>query len=133
MKRKTFLKKLFLLSIAGTVPFIYSWQVEPFWLEFVERKLPVKNLPQHLEGKILMQISDLHVGTRFDWNFIIASFQKAKKFNPDFVVYKGDFVNHGGSAETEDLKKSNKARCFRESCDIRNSGKSRLRKRLAGS
>lgn len=105
MNRKTFLKKIFQLSVAGAFPFLYSWQIEPFWLEFVERKLPIKNLPQNLEGKILMQISDLHVGTRFDWNFIIDSFQKAKKYNPDFVVYTGDFVNHGGTGETEDLKK----------------------------
>jgi uncharacterized protein len=105
MNRKTFLKNLFQLSLAGTFPFLYSWQIEPFWLEFVERKLPVKNLPKNLEGKILMQISDLHIGTRFDWNFIINSFKKAKKYNPDFVVYTGDFVNHGGSQELEDLKK----------------------------
>jgi hypothetical protein len=51
MNRKTFLKKLFQLSLAGAVPFLYSWQVEPFWLEFVERKLPIKNLPKNLEGK----------------------------------------------------------------------------------
>lgn len=105
MNRKTFLKRLFQLSLAGAFPFLYSWQIEPFWLEFVERKLPVKNLPKNLEGKILMQISDLHIGTRFDWNFIIDSFKKAKKYNPDFVVYTGDFVNHGGSQELEDLKK----------------------------
>ncbi|GAA4158188.1 metallophosphoesterase [Chryseobacterium ginsenosidimutans] len=105
MNRKTFLKRFFQISVIGSFPVLYSWQIEPFWLEFVERKLPVKNLPKELEGKILMQISDLHVGTRFDWNFIIDSFQKAKKYNPDFVVYTGDFVNHGTVQEREDLKK----------------------------
>lgn len=104
MTRKYFLKSLFSLSVAGMFPFLYSWQVEPFWLEFVQRKLPVKNLPETLEGKILMQISDLHVGNRFDWNFLIDSFRKAQQFNPDFVVYTGDFVNHGTRQELEDLK-----------------------------
>lgn len=84
---------------------LYSWQIEPFWLEFVQRKLPIKNLPENLEGKILMQISDLHVGNRFDWNFLIESFQKAQKFNPDFVVYTGDYVNHGTSEDHKNLKK----------------------------
>lgn len=51
------------LSVAGMFSALYSWQVEPFWVEFVEKKLPVKNLPSSLAGKILMQISDLHVGT----------------------------------------------------------------------
>ncbi|MDM1557416.1 MULTISPECIES: metallophosphoesterase [Chryseobacterium] len=105
MNRKTFLKKLFQVSVLGAFPGLYSWQVEPFWVEFVQRKLPVKNLPKALDGKILMQISDLHVGTRFDWNFLIDSFQKAKQYKPDFVVYTGDFVNHGTSQEQGDLKK----------------------------
>lgn len=105
MTRKHFLKRLLQLSAVGALPFLYSWQIEPFWLEFVQRKLPIRNLPKELEGKILMQISDLHVGDRFDWNFLIESFQKAKNFNPDFVVYTGDFVNHGTPEDHESLKK----------------------------
>ncbi|MFN1219323.1 metallophosphoesterase [Chryseobacterium kwangjuense] len=105
MTRKTFIKRLMQLSVLGAFPALYSWQVEPFWVEFVQRKLPIKNLPEALEGKILMQISDLHVGDRFDWNFLIDSFQKAKQFNPDIVVYTGDFVNHGNEQDQEDLKK----------------------------
>lgn len=104
MTRKSFLKKLLQISVVGAFPVLYSWQVEPFWLEFVEKKMPIKKLPENLIGKRLMQISDLHVGSRFDWNFLIDSFQKAKRFNPDFVVYTGDFVNHGTSQEREDLK-----------------------------
>ena len=105
MTRKHFLKRLFQLSVVGAFPLFYSWQIEPFWVEFVQRKLPIKNLPKELDGKILMQISDLHVGNRFDWNFLIESFQKAKQFNPDFVVYTGDFVNHGTSEDHSNLKK----------------------------
>ncbi|MCS4305335.1 metallophosphoesterase [Chryseobacterium sp. BIGb0232] len=105
MDRKTFLKKILQISVLGVFPGLYSWQVEPFWIEFVQRKLPVKNLPQALEGKILMQISDLHVGAYFDWHFLIDSFQKAKQYKPDFVVYTGDFVNTGILQEQRDLKK----------------------------
>ncbi|MDR2237194.1 MAG: metallophosphoesterase [Chryseobacterium sp.] len=105
MTRKEFMKRLLQLSVIGAFPALYSWQVEPFWVEFVQRKLPVKNLPEGLEGKSLMQISDLHVGNRFDWNFLIDSFHTARSFNPDFVVYTGDFVNHGTAEEQEDLKK----------------------------
>ena len=105
MTRKHFLKRLMQLSAVGALPFLYSWQIEPFWVEFVERKLPIKNLPEHLEGKILMQISDLHVGDRFDWNFLIESFQKAENYSPDFVVYTGDYVNHGTSEDHESLQK----------------------------
>lgn len=105
MTRKKFLKRLLQLSAAGALPFLYSWQVEPFWVEFVEKKLPVKNLPENLEGKILMQISDLHVGNRFDWSFLIESFAKAQDFHPDFVVYTGDYVNHGTPEDHKNLQK----------------------------
>lgn len=105
MNRKEFLKRIIQLSVIGAFPSLYSWQIEPFWLEFVHQDMKVKNLPQELEGKTLMQISDLHVGNRFDWNFLIESFQKAKKFQPDFVVYTGDFVNHGNASELESLEK----------------------------
>lgn len=73
---------------------IYTWQVEPFWLEFVRQKMPVKNLPEELEGKTLMQISDMHVGNRFDPKWLIDSFKEAQKLNPDYVVYTGDFVSY---------------------------------------
>lgn len=105
MNRKEFLKRIIQLSVIGAFPSLYSWQIEPFWLEFVHQDMKVKNLPQELEGKTLMQISDLHVGNRFDWNFLIESFQKAKRFQPDFVVYTGDFVNHGNASELESLEK----------------------------
>jgi predicted MPP superfamily phosphohydrolase len=90
MTRKSFIKKS-LLATAGLSLF-YSWQIEPFWLEFVHQDLPIKNLPSKFHNKILMQISDLHVGNRFDWNYLIDSFKKAKAYKPDIVVYTGDFV-----------------------------------------
>ncbi|AQX04856.1 phosphoesterase [Elizabethkingia meningoseptica] len=105
MNRKTFLKRLFQISLAGAFPVMYSWQIEPFWVEFVERKLPVKNLPGELIGKTLMQISDMHVGNHFDWNFLIKVFQEAKAFHPDFVVYTGDYVSWESEQQYTQLRK----------------------------
>jgi uncharacterized protein len=68
MKRRKFFKRLF---GTGLVAALYTWQVEPFWLEFVRIKMPIKNLPKELVGKTLMQISDMHIGDRFNYNFII--------------------------------------------------------------
>ncbi len=94
MKRRRFIHHAF-WSFTGLGLFggLYSWQIEPFWLEFVKMKMPIQNLPNHLVGKTLMQISDLHVGKRFDYQFLIDSLKKAKQFNPDFVVYTGDYVS----------------------------------------
>ncbi len=94
MNRRNFIKQTFWgFTGIGLSSGLYVWQVEPFWLEFVSVKMPVKNLPADLAGKTLMQISDIHIGKRFDYRFIIDCFNKAKAFNPDFVVYTGDYVN----------------------------------------
>tara|TARA_R110001592_G_scaffold325782_4_gene606144 strand:+ start:28575 stop:29417 length:843 start_codon:yes stop_codon:yes gene_type:complete len=105
MNRRKFIKNgtLGALSISA-ITGLYAWQVEPFWLEFVRLKMPIKHLPDHLVGKTLMQISDLHVGTRFDWQYLIESLLEAQKLKPDFVVYTGDFVSYENSQQIEDLE-----------------------------
>lgn len=106
MKRKSFIKKGLLGSAALSIGLgTYAWQIEPYWLEFVTLGMPIKNLPSKLVGKTLMQISDIHVGNRFDWNYIIDSFQKAQKYKPDFVVYTGDFVNWENEEQYTQLQK----------------------------
>jgi predicted MPP superfamily phosphohydrolase len=94
MNRRKLIKNSFWgLTGIGLFSGLYAWQIEPFWLEFVKVKMPIKNLPNDLVGKTLMQISDIHIGKRFDYHFVINSLKKAKAFNPDFVVYTGDFVS----------------------------------------
>lgn len=95
MNRRKFIKRTFWGTVGiGFLSGLYTWQIEPFWLEFVRKKMPISNLPDNLIGKTLMQISDIHVGNRFDYNYIIDSFKKAQKFDPDFVVYTGDYVSY---------------------------------------
>ena len=105
MKRRKFIKHS-IKATAGVAALtgLYAWQIEPFWLEFVNRKMPIANLPEKLNGKILMQISDMHVGNRFDYTYIIDSLNKAQKFSPDFVVYTGDFVSYENDQQILQLK-----------------------------
>ena len=105
MKRRKFIKKS-IFGVIGTsiLGGIYAWKIEPFWLEFVKKKMSISNLPEHLIGKKVMQISDIHVGNRFDYQYIIDSFKKAQKLNPDFVVYTGDFVSYDTEEQFEQLK-----------------------------
>ncbi|MDX6746110.1 metallophosphoesterase [Polaribacter sp. PL03] len=106
MKRRKFIKNTVLGSAGiGLITGLYSWQIEPFWLEFVNIKMPIKNLPNNLVGKTVMQISDIHIGNKFDYQYIIDSFEKAKLLAPDFVVYTGDFVSYENEEQFEQLKK----------------------------
>lgn len=87
----------------GTLTGVYAWQIEPFWLEFVTKKMPVKNLSKNLIGKTIMQISDIHVGDRFNYKYLIKSFRKAQKFEPDFVVYTGDYITYDREQQFQQL------------------------------
>lgn len=105
MNRRKFLKRSFWSAVGvGMASSLYAWQIEPFWLEYVRVKMPIKNLPDHLMGKILMQISDIHVGERFDYQYIIDSFKEAQTYNPDFVVYTGDFVSYEDETQFQQLR-----------------------------
>ncbi len=105
MNRKKFLKTCANLGSSAVLSGLYTWQIEPFWLEFVHKNMKIKNLPKELIGKTLMQISDIHVGDRFDYQYIIDSFLKAQKFKPDFVVYTGDYVSYKNSKQKSQLQK----------------------------
>jgi len=104
MKRRKFLNTSKQLMGLGLLAGLYTWRVEPYWLEFVHRKLPIRNLPLGLVGKTLMQISDIHIGNRWNPNFVIASFQRARALNPDIVVYTGDYVTYDGPEQIGQLR-----------------------------
>ncbi len=104
MNRRKLLKSILGLTGVGFVTGIYAWQVEPFWVEFIQQKMPIKNLPDNLVGLTLVQISDIHVGNRFDWHCLIEAFKKAQKINPDFVVYTGDYVSYESEQQFEQLE-----------------------------
>lgn len=104
MNRRSFFKGVTAVGGATILTGLYTWQIEPYWLEIVEVKMPIKNLPNDLQGKTLMQLSDLHIGNRFDYSFIINSFKKTQSLNPDFVVYTGDFVNWESHQQLGQLK-----------------------------
>ena len=104
MNRRKFIKNSIIAGgVTSTGLGLYTNQIEPFWLEFVERHMAIKNLPHVLEGTTLMQISDIHVGNRFDYHFIIDSFKKAQKFKPDFVAYTGDYISYESGYDFKQL------------------------------
>lgn len=79
---------------------IYTWRIEPHWLEIVRRPLPVRALPARLAGRTLVQISDVHVGTRVDDDYVLTTFRRVAALRPDIVVMTGDFISHhAGSPE----------------------------------
>ena len=91
ISRRRFLQ---LTSLGTLATGLYSWQVEPYWVEFVRRPLPVPRLPSRLHGRTLVHFSDIHVGPRVDDDYLIGVFQRAAALTPDIVVVTGDFITH---------------------------------------
>jgi predicted MPP superfamily phosphohydrolase len=97
-----------MLAAAGTSTLalgLYTWRVEPHWLEFTFPELPISGLPRELTGRTLTQISDQHVGERVDDAYIISSFRRVQELAPDFVVFTGDWITYSHTREFEQLRR----------------------------
>jgi predicted MPP superfamily phosphohydrolase len=83
-------------AVAGTAVATvgYTWQVEPHWERVEQRDLPVAGLPPLLEGRRLVQLSDIHVGPRVDDDYLVDALERASQLDPDIVVITGDFLTY---------------------------------------
>ena len=100
MKRRDFLMAAG-ASLAGLGA--YAHWVEPFWLDITRRDLPIAHLPQSLDGKTLLQLSDLHIGPVND-SYLERVWRTSKALLPDIVVYTGDWVTWKGPEQLTQLE-----------------------------
>lgn len=84
---------------------LYTWRVEPTWMEIVHRNLPIANLPPALIGKSLAQLSDTHIGPQVDDDYITRVFSQVNSLNPDIVVHTGDLISYAGQKTIEQAKR----------------------------
>lgn len=71
---------------------LYTFKIEPHWVEFVHHSLPIRGLPSALVGRTLVQLSDIHVGD-VDEEYVIATLRRVAALRPDIVVMTGDFMS----------------------------------------
>ncbi len=76
-------------TLAGSVAYAYG--IEPHWVSVVHRDLPIKHLPAPLDGKLLVQISDLHLGP-VSFDYLSDCLARVSELRPDCVVVTGDFM-----------------------------------------
>lgn len=88
---------------------LYTWRIEPHWIELVKRSLPIKHLPSTLEGKKLLQLSDLHIGPRVDSDYIRRTLESANQLNPELVVITGDFMTYSDDSQIDEVSSILKA------------------------
>ncbi|MGB7323879.1 MAG: metallophosphoesterase [Rubripirellula sp.] len=87
------------VSLAGGM---YGWatRVEPHWLQITHHTLAIGDLPDSLQGKSLVQISDFHIGVA-DESYLSWAVEQVNELSPDIVAMTGDVIDHGfqGSAD----------------------------------
>ncbi|MFO0957266.1 MAG: metallophosphoesterase [Isosphaeraceae bacterium] len=96
MTRRKFLGTAGALAAGAAGVGAYTWRVEPHWVEVIRRDLPIRNLPEALQGRTLVQLSDLHIGNLVDPNYLIDCFQLVADLDPTFTVITGDFMSCRG-------------------------------------
>lgn len=94
LSRRNFLATSVAAATSAAGVGLYAWQVEPHWLEVVERPLPIAALPATLQGQTLAQISDLHIGPRVADEYVLETFRRVTSLKPDLVAYTGDFTSY---------------------------------------
>ena len=82
---------------------LYAWRVEPHWLRVVQRDLPIAGLPPRLNGRTLVQISDLHVGAIVDSNYLIRTLELVSELGQDLTVITGDFMSCETSERVDEV------------------------------
>ena len=76
LSRRRFIRLAAASAAAAAAAGLYTWRIEPHWLEIVRRRLPLRHLPTALLGRTLVQLSDIHVGQRVDDNYVTATFRR---------------------------------------------------------
>ena len=91
-------RRRFITMLAATpvLASLYSWRIEPSWTDYVRLKLPIGGLPEKLEGRSLVHLSDIHIGDQVDPEYLAGVFAAVSRIQPDLVVYTGDFITYGG-------------------------------------
>src|SRR5258706_5745195 len=91
-------RKLFRrLITAATLPLAsgaYGTEVEPFWIDWHDVPMPIRDLPKSFDGFRITQLTDLHAGPYVPMSYLSGVVDRVIKSKPDLVIVTGDLVNH---------------------------------------
>ena len=93
-RRRLFISamNLGILGVTGTLT-TYGFIQARRQQKIVRLSVPIKDLPEALEGLRIVQISDLHVGPTIKRNFVERVVEDANALQPDIIAFTGDMVD----------------------------------------
>ncbi|VTS00789.1 metallophosphoesterase [Tuwongella immobilis] len=102
--RRQWMRAGFASGLSGLALGLYTWQIEPHWLEWVERDLPIRGLPDDAVGRTMIQLSDLHIGTVSE-SYLLNCLALTAEHSPDWVVLTGDMMSCQGDEMLESVSR----------------------------
>ncbi|MBI3960884.1 MAG: metallophosphoesterase [Chloroflexi bacterium] len=107
LSRRRFLQLAGGLALSGAAGYGYARLLEPNWVEVVEQSLSIPNLPEHLNGRRIAQLSDIHLGQYTGPEKLLSAVDRVNRLTPDLVFLTGDYVTrtaHQSEALVEPLR-----------------------------
>ncbi len=102
LSRRKFLCLAGMATVAGVAgPVAYACEIEPHWIHTVRLDLPIAGLPPALQGRTLVQISDLHIGPVVDDAYITGAIERVCALDADILAITGDFMTCIGDEQIE--------------------------------
>jgi len=94
ISRRTWLRGVGALGLAGASGAVYAGRIEPGWIAVEALSLPLARLDAAFEGYRIVQLSDIHIdGVYMDQPRLAAIVGEVNAQRPDLVVITGDFVS----------------------------------------
>ena len=94
ISRRRLFKRLVGVGSFALAGGVYSRQIEPFWMQWHDVKMPIRNLPASFKGYRITQLTDLHAGEIVPFSHLRRVVDHVKNvIKPDLVVVTGDIVN----------------------------------------
>jgi predicted MPP superfamily phosphohydrolase len=94
MSRRRFFQMAAGLALSAGAVAGYTRLVEPHWLSIEKLELPIRNLPSALDGKRLVQLSDIHLCQYFSPDQLAGALAEVRRLAPDWLLLTGDFVGN---------------------------------------
>lgn len=82
-------------GVAGAAGWGVATAASPWSFEIGRYRVAIRDLPVELDGLVLVQISDTHLGPRIPAEYVRRVVDAAIALKPDLVVLSGDYVHNG--------------------------------------
>jgi uncharacterized protein len=98
LSRRHFLQWLAGVALGGSTLYGYSRVLEPQWVEVTHVSLPIPHLPEHLIGKTIAQLSDIHLSEYTGPEQLQQAITLVNQLAPDWLFLTGDYVGDQAAA-----------------------------------